>query len=184
MDEPIAVERARKGDHEAFGALVEHHGAAIANYLYRFMPDKDDIDDRLQEVFLKAYLSMTRFDPTRGAFRTWLFRIAANTSLDEVKRRRREEFRRETASTTWRDDTSTAWLPGEEAHSVEHLRTALQSLPALERQVVLLSFYHDLTYREIAQILDIPLGTVKSRMRSAMTRLRREVSLHEAGDIR
>ena len=184
MDEPSTVLKAREGDHEAFGALIEHHAGAIANYLCRFMPDGDDIDDLLQEVFLKAYLHLSRYDPDRGAFRTWLFRIAANTGLDEVKRRQRNETRKAEVSETWPQEASHAAHQGEEFHSQEHLRSALQSLPVLERQVILLSFYHDLTYREVADILEIPLGTVKSRMRSAMTRLRREVTLQEAGEIR
>ena len=184
MDEPSAVTGAREGDHLAFGALIEHHAAAIANYLHRFLPDGDDIDDLLQEVFLKAYLNLARFDPARGAFRTWLFRIAANTGLDEVKRRRRNASRMAAAGENWPQETDTSAHPVEEYHSRDLLHSALRSLPDTERQVVLLSFYHDLRFREIAEILDIPLGTVKSRMRSAMTRLRGELSLREAGEIR
>jgi len=67
MVDPTTVERAKRGEHEAFGTLVERHAGAIANYLHRFLPDGDDIDDLLQEVFLKAYLNLSRFDPARGA---------------------------------------------------------------------------------------------------------------------
>ena len=184
MDESAAVARARAGDHGAFGILVDRHAPAIANYLWRFLSDPDDIDDLLQEIFLKAYLNLARFDPARGTIRTWLFRIAANTGLDEIRRRQRDADRKAAVGAAWPLETDTLPAPEIESDTREHLRSALQSIPVPERQVVLLSFYHDLRFREIAQILDIPLGTVKSRMRSAMTRLRREVPLHEAGEIR
>jgi len=148
------------------------------------MPDGDDKDDLFQEVFLKTYLNMHRFDPAKGCFHSWLLRIAANTSLDELKRRRREDARNAETARALECDPDESHDRVEKVESVEGLRSALMSLPDPERQVILLSFYHDLKYREISGILDVPLGTVKSRMRSAMSRLRQKIAMSEVGDLR
>lgn len=184
MDDAGVVERVRQGDTGAFETLLQRYGNAISNYLRRFMPDGDDAEDLFQEVFIKAYLNLARFDAARGSFGAWLFRIAANVSLDELKRRRREAARREKVADEWHTDEGETAHPVEEDQPVRALRTALQSIPDGERQVVLLSFYHDLKFREIAGVLDIPLGTVKSRMRRAMSRLRQKVALNEVGELR
>lgn len=184
MNDAAMVSRAQRGDVGAFEVLARRHGSAITNYLSRFMPDEDDVEDLFQEVFLKAYLNLSRFEASRGSFRAWLFRIAANASLDELKRRRRSEAKREAAAELWTEMAEEIPVPDNERQAGADLRSALQSLPDTERQVILLSFYHDLKYREIAGILDVPLGTIKSRMRSAMSRLRQKVALSEVGDTR
>lgn len=184
MDDLTLVRRAQRGDTEAFGMLLHRYGNSVANYLNRFMPDRDDIDDLFQEVFLKAFLNLARFDAARGKFHTWLYRIATNTSLDEIRRRQREDLRKETAANEWLTDSHQNRIPDHEADSSSHLHPVLQSLPDTERQVILLAFYHDLRYREISEILEIPLGTVKTRVRNALSRLRENLVHSEAGDSR
>jgi len=183
MTDEMLIDRAREGERRACEMLVHRHSDAIRNYLIRFMPDRDDAEDILQEVFIRAFGNLDRFDPRRGRFRSWLFRIAANLSLNELKRRERAAIREECAA----EDL----LPGgddgrESERSLERrlLHGALQTLSDAERQLILLNYYHDLTYREIAETLGIPLGTVKSRMYCGVMRLRKILVPLEEGDYR
>jgi len=182
MSDVELLNRARTGDAGAFSALVDRHAGAVWNYLYRFMPARADREDLLQDVLVKAWLRLNSYDPGRGEFRTWLLRLAATTSLDELKHRRRERTRIESyAGTVEKVTTPTdgsAASPG-----CEEIRAALESLSDTERQVVVLSFYHDLSMPRIAALLDIPLGTIKSRMRSALARLRERTPILKAGDL-
>lgn len=185
MDDLAIVNRAQKGDLKAFETLMHHHVGAIVSYLHRFMPDEDDIDDIAQEVFLKAFCNLSRFNSARGQFRSWLFRIAANTSLDEIKRQKRVAANREdVAKHLQREAARNEWEPGIELDQVANIKSAIQSLSNAQRQVVLLSYYHDLTFQEIANTLGIPFGTVKSRMSSALSRLRQLIISVEDGEIR
>lgn len=172
MDDEALVHRARRGDTRAFDSLVRRHCPAVINFIYRFMPDGHDAEDVAQEVFLLAFRGLPHFDPARGRFNSWLFRIAANTSINELKRRERMNVRDSIAAQLQEEGNRSAWNPETELGTIPLLRDALQSLPDAERQIVLLSYYHELSYREISETLGIPLGTVKSRMHSAVARLR------------
>ncbi len=174
-DEIDIIKRAQRGDRDAFGHLMQLHAGVVYNFACRFLPTKEDVDDVVQEVFLKAFQSLPRFDPSRRLFRNWLFRITANTSLDLLKKQKtirryaRQQRRAEIAFSEPADLASRFY------HNSEELKSALQHLPARERQAVLLFYYHELTHREIADVLRVPLGTVKSRLRSGIGRLRKDL---------
>ena len=178
-----AVHQAQHGDLEAFEWLIRSHASAVVSFLHRFMPNPDDAEDIAQETFVKAFCCLSRYNPSQGQFRNWLFQIAANTSLDELKRRKREAAKMAAARLEG-NEAIDAWSSETESESVAVIRTALQSIPAPQRQVVLLSYYHDLTWQEIANTLGIPLGTVKSRMHGALTRLRGLLVTEKDGEIR
>ena len=153
---------------------MKMHAGSIYNFTHRFMPDEDDVDDVVQEVFLKALQNLHRYDPARGMFKSWLYRIAANASMD-IQKKRRSADKYKTQQLTEEDlHTDNPGHSERARQGKRELQTALQSLPGRERQVVLLFFYHDLSNREISEILGLPLGTVKSRMRSAVIRLRKQ----------
>ena len=174
-DELDIVTKAQRGDQDAFGELMRAHTSAVYNFACRFLSSKDDVDDVVQDVFLKAYQSLPRFDPSQKRFRNWLIRITANTSIDLIRKQKtvrehaRSESRRPAAS------SEPAGLAERFYHNSNELMASLQHLPARERQVVLLFYYHDLTHREISEVLHLPLGTVKSRLRSAISRLSNEL---------
>ncbi len=184
MTDEILVDRAREGERRAYEQLVHRHSDAILNFLLRYMPDRDDAEDIAQEVFIRAFGNLDRFDPGRGRFRSWLFTIAANLSINELKRRERAVVREEIATELFLATSGNEQALERSLDVAEILHPALQTLSDPERQVILLSYYHDLTYREIADTLGIPLGTVKSRMYCGVMRLKKILVPLEEGDIR
>ena len=181
MNDETAIERTRGGDPDAFEVLIHRHAEAVLNFVHRFLPDPDDAEDLAQDVFVQAFHRLPQFDPEIGAFRSWLFRIAANMSMNELRRRQRRQARERTAAAEWEDLLTKGAgdaLPG------EGVREALMALPPKERQVILLAFYHEMAYREISELLGIPLGTVKSRIHCGVTRLRRIFLPREDGESR
>jgi len=174
-DEIDRVVEAQQGSREAFGDLMRQHVGTVYSFASRFMPGRDDVDDVVQEVFLKAYQNLPRFDASQGKFSSWLLRITANTSIDLQKKRK--TIRKYTDLQARSEPVFTEPRVLSEAfyHNSKELQSALQLLPDRERQAVLLFYYHDLTHREISDVLMIPLGTVKTRLRSAIGRLREEL---------
>lgn len=162
-------------DDVAFRTLYRRHAAAafaLARYIVRSDAGPDDV---VQDAFLSVWRSGGRYDPSRGSVRTWVLSIVRHRALDA---RRRVASRHE-AQADVEDFSGTLvasdplpeaqLLVGEHANAV---RRALPQLPADQRAVVDLAFYRGLSHTEIAQRLQLPLGTVKSRMRLALLKLR------------
>jgi len=168
----VLADRAQAGDRAAFESLVKKYGPVLFNFAYRFMQDEDAAKDICQEAFLAAYEKIGVFDPERGTLRSWLFKITANLSLNELDRRNRagsEETKDRVAERLYHRGGGS----GRADHGeVAALRGAIEALPPTDRQMILLSYYHDLSYKEISYALSIPIGTVKSRMHHAVESLR------------
>ena len=168
-----------QGDSDAFGALMERYRKELFNFLVRFTGDQALAEDVFQEAFLQLHLSAAAFDPSRR-LKPWLFTIAANKARDAMRSR----WRRQAApldATVGRgegDRTSYADLMPADIPSPDdamlnlETRQAVQSIvdrmPENLRVVLLLSYFHEFPYKEIADILDVPLGTVKSRLHAAV----------------
>ncbi len=187
------VERAREGDREAFGQLVDEYKDKIYNYVARMLNDPYQAEDVTQEAFLRAYKSLPRF---RGAssFHTWLYRIASNLAIDVVRKRKRSEpafsldeplesddgeYEREIPDETGGPEERTSTRETRVA-----VRRAIMDLPEKLRDVMILYELQGETYEDIADILDVPLGTVKSRLFNARNRLKESLEeLVETGEI-
>lgn len=187
------VTAAKAGDQEAFGRLVEAYQDRIYGYLVRMLADPDEAEDVAQEVFLRAYRSLGRF---RGAssFHTWLYRIASNLAIDVARRRKRQdnsvsldaplesgedEYEREIA-----DDSRAPDQISEQAELQRAVRQAVMDLPEKLRDVVVLYELQGESYEDIADILDVPLGTVKSRLFNARGLLKKRLQrLLETGEL-
>jgi RNA polymerase sigma-70 factor (ECF subfamily) len=173
------LQRHLQGDGLAFGALVRRYRRELFNFLARFTGDPALADDVFQEAFLQLHLSAGAFDPARR-LKPWLFTIAANKARDALRSRQRRQAAPLDAEVQpgAADPTSYAALmpadvpaPDDALMNLETRRAVqniVSEMPENLRIVLLLSYFHDLAYKEIAEVLSVPLGTVKSRLHAAV----------------
>ena len=163
---------------QAFELLVRRHSAELYRFVLRFTNSSVAADDVVQDTFLQAYLSAASFDLKRR-FKPWLFTIAANKARDWLRGRARRsevpldaEIDEGQGKQTFRDLLSCdAEMPSAslEAHEERRfVRRIVDKMPQLLREVLVLAYYHRCAYRQIAEILGIPVGTVKSRLHAAV----------------
>jgi RNA polymerase sigma-70 factor (ECF subfamily) len=165
---PDVVERAIAGDEDSSLALVRHYDGGLRSLAYRVLGDRDRMDDALQEAYVKAFRSLPTF---RGGAKlgTWLYRIAYNACLDELERGRRI-VPLPLAAVEAEADLRSGTDDRVERRVV--VAEALRALSVADRAAVLLVDAHGFTYEEAAQILDVPSGTVGSRLNRARAALR------------
>jgi RNA polymerase sigma-70 factor (ECF subfamily) len=159
-----------QGDRERFGDLVERYQGRLVNYLFRLLRNADDAHDLAQEVLVKVYQVLDRYDP-QYKFSTWLFRVAQNAAIDQIRRRRLKltSLRQEDEEGESRD-----WeLPSPERGPYGEMRNrergdaiqgAIEALPWEYRELILLRHFGELPYEEIAKLKQMPLGTVKNKL--------------------
>jgi RNA polymerase sigma-70 factor (ECF subfamily) len=169
----------RGGDRSSFAALVERYQRELFHFLVRFLGDRAAAEDIFQETFLQVHQSADQFDLQRR-FRPWLFTIAANKARDLMRSQARRPTNPLQANISGGDDESGQFIdlmesadpmPGE-AMEREELQKVVQNtvegMPEHLREILLLSYFHQFPYKEISDILGIPLGTVKSRLHAAV----------------
>jgi RNA polymerase sigma-70 factor, ECF subfamily len=169
------VERARKGDPEAFRELVEAHSEALFRLAYRLTGNEDMADDVVQETFLRAHRNLHRFDE-RAQLRTWLFRIASNCAIDGLRRRRRDALEPLTDDRPF-GETFASSEPGPERQARsrevgEKVRQTMTRLSPLERAAFTLRHYEGQPLAEIGQALGVGEGAVKQAVFRAVQKLR------------
>lgn len=169
----------RNGDKSAFAQLVSRYQRELYHFLVRFLGNRASAEDVFQETFLQVHQSAETFDLDRR-FRPWLFTIAANKARDLIRSQSRRPTNPLQASINPGDNEggefidlmqSTGDLPGDsiEKREVEELvHSTVASMPEHLREILLLSYFHQFPYKQISDILDIPLGTVKSRLHAAV----------------
>jgi len=159
------IAKARRGDVEAYNLLVSRWEKRVFNYLLRLTGHREDALDVSQETFLKAYQNLPKLDdPAR--FAGWLFRIAHNEAFSLLRRKRPEG---ELGPELHEAGASGSLLPLELSLAVE---SALKRLSADQREVVLLKVYQGFKFDEIAEVLECPVSTVKSRLYTALDLLK------------
>ena len=176
MDE--VIQRCLDGDQAAWETIVRAHWRRVFNIAYKFVGRHDQAEDLTQYVFLKLYKSLETFD-RRANFQTWLISVSRNLCIDHYRSARRE---RETINRDVDPADLTPVAPGVSAYGrLEHadrvtlLRAALSGLPETLRTAVMLRDIQELTYQEIADRLELPEGTVKSRINRGRTELARQI---------
>jgi len=172
------IERCLAGDQAAWEEIVRLHRRKVFNIAYKFVGKHDLAEDLTQDIFLKLYRSLNTFD-RRANFQTWLISVSRNLCIDHYRsvRKERETINRDVDASTLmpvaRDRSAYAQL--ELRDRVQLLRAALDTLPPTLRTAVLLRDIQELTYQEIAERLNVPEGTVKSRINRGRTELARQI---------
>jgi RNA polymerase sigma-70 factor, ECF subfamily len=161
-------------DPNAFAEIFEQYKNLVYKTAYLMMDDPAEADDVLQEVFILVYKSLSAFDPKKGAFTTWLHRITVNCCLMQRRKRR---FLFLPLDSLWETPSGKSLENARvELDEKERVMQAIRVLSDKQRAVIVLRYYLELPYTEIAQVLDIPLGTVKSRLDGSLRRLRQSLT--------
>ncbi len=159
-------------DRAAFRQLFEHYAPRVKGYLKRQGCDDGTAEDLAQEAMLRVWHKAQQFDPARASPATWIFTIARNLRIDAIRREMRPEPDRAEAMATMVPEPQPDALAAA-AEGRRDVRAALADLPPEQAEIVRMSFFEDRSHSEIAAALDVPLGTVKSRLRLAFARVRR-----------
>lgn len=170
------LKRLRKGDLDALAALIEQYQGRLYRYLVRLLREPATAEDLFQQTWLRVAERIKTYDPKRS-FQNWLFAVARNLALDHLRRYQPESLDEPLPSGESRLEMLAAEGPGAEELVTEHERSAqlaaaLVLLPVVYREVLSLRFEEDLKLEEIAEVLQVPLSTVKSRLRRALEDLR------------
>ena len=169
----------RSGDKSSFSELVGRYQRELYHFLVRFLGNRAAAEDVFQETFLQVHQSAEQFDPQRR-FRPWLFTIAANKARDLIRSQARRPTNPLQASISPGDDESGEFIdlmqsvsampsePMEREELQKQVQSTVTGMPEHLREILLLSYFHQFPYKQISEILDIPLGTVKSRLHAAV----------------
>ena len=166
------VRRAQQGDRGAYSDLVRQHHTGVINVIYRMCSDSQIAEDAAQEAFIRAWMNIGKYKP-KSAFRNWLYRIATNAALDILRKDRPEMDIDDVymASSTVGPEGSLVTQ-----QRAEHVQQAVLALPDASRAVLVLREYEGLSYKEISESLEIPIGTVMSRLNYGRNLLREQLS--------
>jgi RNA polymerase sigma-70 factor (ECF subfamily) len=169
------------GRSERYAVVVERYQQRLVNYLYRLVRNLDEAHDLAQDVFLKVYQALDRFDP-RYRFSTWIFRVAQNAAIDQIRRQKLRVTQplRETIDGEERDwePPSSGPTPYGEARNRERGRAigrAIDELPPEYRELIEMRHFGELAYEEIATLKSLPLGTVKNKLFRARQMLKEQL---------
>ena len=168
---------------DAYKVLVDRYADSIANLCWRYLGSQDEAEDATQDVFLKAYQALGQWEP-KAKFKTWLYRIAINHCLNLLKRRQKVAFQTLTPGKSEKDDSILSDPPSREEDAETGLikrqkqntiRNLIQELPINQRHVIILYYYQNLSYREVAEVLNISINSVESRLYRAKQNLAKKI---------
>ncbi len=179
-DEKLWIARTRQGDEESFARLVEAYQRPVFNVCYRMLGDPAEAEDAAQETFIRAYTRINSYDPNRK-FSSWLLAIASHYCIDRLRRRR-------FGLVSWDDLPPWRWLPDADPQPEEvalrheaqrQVQELLSKLPPDYKAAVILRYWHELSYEEIAEALDSTLPAIKSRLFRARQMMAKAATLAE-----
>src|SRR5215211_5425971 len=167
------ISQVGQGDAQAFATLYERHIRVAYSLAYRMMGEKEAAEDLLQEAFLKLWSGAASYRAERGSVRTWLLSIVHNRGIDQLRslasrRRAQEKIEAFAPKAQLSDAFAQSWRNTQR----EQVRGALKILPSEQSKVLELAYFSGYTHAETAELLDLPLGTVKGRMRLGLKKIR------------
>ena len=172
LDDRTLVARIIGGERDRFTELVRRYEKRVVNYVYRITHRYEDAHDLTQEIFMKVYLALDRFDP-KYQFSTWLFRIAQNSAIDALRRkglnevpmpRTRHHHDEEPKERDFADSGVSPYRALKNKQMAVDIEQAVENLPPDYRELIQLRHYAELSYEEIAAMKKLPLGTVKNKL--------------------
>ena len=172
--EEMVVQIAENKDRSAFRALFDHFAPRLKSYLIKLGLTGDRAEDVAQDVMVTLWQKAAQFNPEKAKVSTWIFRIARNRHIDIIRKQKYPEVNADNHMVNMVAPEKTD-EPLEGAQTANLIKLAMATLKNNQQDVIKLSFFEELSHSEIAERLDLPLGTVKSRIRTAFQTLRREI---------
>ena len=160
----------QRSDH-SFSYLYDNYSGALLGVVGAIVPDQEIARDVLQEVFVNIWRKIESYDPTKGRLFTWMMNVARNAAIDKIRSRGYQDSLKNRAIPENNETAGTGAVTGPQVDDVG-LKRVLTKLKDEHRVLIDLSYYQGYTHEEISKVLNIPLGTVKTRIRSALTHLR------------
>jgi RNA polymerase sigma-70 factor (ECF subfamily) len=172
------VQLVLEGNKDSYALLVNAYSESIINYLARMTGNRYEAEDLAQDAFVRAYVALASYKP-QYKFSTWLYKIATNLCINYLKKRKRfvhvDDYQDEDGQSTWvLPDTRTDGNPeimAQRRETQREIQNAINQLTPAYRSVVILRHLHGLSYQEIADVTDLPMGTVKSRLGRGRSKL-------------
>ncbi|MBO1000706.1 MULTISPECIES: RNA polymerase sigma factor SigW [Bacillaceae] len=176
------INQVLKGDHNAFGEIVEIYKDKVFQICFRMLGNRQEAEDLAQEAFVRAYVNIRSFN-IQMKFSTWLYRIATNLCIDRLRKKKPDYYLdAEVAGTEglnmYSQIASDIAKPEEEVESLElqeTIQVEIMKLPEKYRSVIVLKYIEELSLKEISEILDLPVGTVKTRIHRGREALRKQL---------
>lgn len=175
------VQKVLRGDSNAFSQIVSRYKGAVYSLCYRMTNHQGDAEDLSQEVFIKAYQHLNKYNP-QYKFSTWILRIATNTTIDFQRKKKVETYPLETTMTN-QEETASAEAIFFHKENQGAIEKAIQGLPPDYRAIILLYHYYGLSYQELTVALGLPLSKVKNRLHRSRNLLKEQLkSIKEEGN--
>lgn len=176
------IKQVLKGDQNAFGEIVEIYKDKVFQLAYRMLGNRHEAEDIAQEAFIRAYVNIQSYN-INLKFSTWLYRIATNLCIDRIRKKKPDyyldaEVAGTDGLTMYSQIPSKTSLPEDDIESLElqdTIQRAISKLPEKYRSVIVLKYIEELSLNEISEILDMPLGTVKTRIHRGRETLRKQL---------
>jgi RNA polymerase sigma-70 factor, ECF subfamily len=171
LDDRTLVERILEGDRDLFGVVMARYEKRLVNYVFRITHRYEEAHDLAQEIFVKVYLALDRFDP-KYQFSTWLFRIAQNSAIDAIRKKgisevplaRQSDDEPQGRDREFADDGISPYRALKNKQLSAAIDVAVEKLPPDYRELIQLRHFAELSYEEIASMKKLPLGTVKNKL--------------------
>jgi RNA polymerase sigma-70 factor (ECF subfamily) len=174
VEDRAAFDRMARGDQDALGEIYDRHGRLLYSLAFRIVRDQSDAEDVVQEVFSQAWRQAARYDASRGSVLGWLLTLTRSRAIDRLRGRRSrpQPSADDSVLNAIPDPAAPADVQVASSVQASEIRAAIDGLSTLQRVAIELAFYEGLTHAEIAEQLELPLGTVKTRIRQGLLKLR------------
>jgi len=172
-DDALLAQRIRTGDRDALGELYDRYASVALATALRVVANREQAEDLVHDGFVAVWQKIDRFDPMRGSLRSWLLTVVRNRAIDRI-RSARSSIAIEVADeqSLLRTSPNPTWEAAIARRSAAELRSALDGLPTEQRQAIELAYFGGNTYREIAVLTNVPVGTANGRLRLGLAKLR------------